>query len=111
MNLTSILLSDAFPGYAVSLTSRPDKRVLMTLMRCEACTMSKVIDAQALSSPSMAAKVIWQVERDLKLKEGGLKWHTPDDHWLSLVLPTYHDNPLWQRVIKTRTGRRHSRLI
>ncbi len=111
MNLTSILLSDAFPGYVVSLTSRPDKRVLMTLMQLEACAISKVIDAQVLSNPAMAAKVIWQVERDLKLKEGGLKWHTPDDHWISLELPTYYDKPLWQCAIKTRTGRRHSRLI
>ena len=111
MNLTSILLSDAFPGYAVSLTSRPDKRVLMTLMRLEACAISKVIDAQALFNPAMAAKVIWQVERDLKLKEGGLKWHTPDDHWISRELPTYHENPLWQRALKTLTGRRHSRFI
>ncbi|AOE87520.1 hypothetical protein THL1_4972 [Pseudomonas sp. TCU-HL1] len=99
MNLTSSLLAGAFPGYEVSLASRPDGRVLMTLMRPGAGPSCKVIDAQALSSPVIAAKVIRQVARDLKLNDG-----SPDVRWLSLELPTYHDEPLRQPTHRTWTG-------
>ncbi|WP_179058965.1 DUF3509 domain-containing protein [Pseudomonas taiwanensis] len=109
MQLTSLLLSNAFPGYEVSLALRPDGRVLMVLARLGECSASKVIDAGALSSLAKAAKVIRQVERDLKLEEGDLKWHSPDDHWISFELPTYHDEPLRKLVIWTWTGRRNSR--
>jgi hypothetical protein len=111
MKLTSRLLSGAFPGYEVLLASRPDGRVLMALVRSGECSSSKVIDAEALSSLTLAAKVIRQVERDLKLKEGGLKWHSPDDYWISLELPTYHDQPLRQRYAWTWAGRRNTGCI
>jgi hypothetical protein len=108
MKLTSPLLSGAFPGYEVSLASRPDGRVLMALVRRGKCSSSQVIDAAALSNAAMAAKVIRQVEREMKLKEGGLKWHSPDDHWITLELPTYYDQPLWQPYTWIWTGRRNT---
>ncbi|MCY1222165.1 hypothetical protein D9M72_342470 [compost metagenome] len=108
MKLTSRLLSGAFPGYEVSLSSRPDGKVLMVLVRPGECSSSKVIDAEALSSTAMAAKVIRQVEREMKLKEGGLKWHSPDAHWITLELPTYYDQPLWQPYNWIWTGRRNT---
>ncbi|BAN46457.1 DUF3509 domain-containing protein [Metapseudomonas resinovorans] len=109
MQLTSVLLSSAFPAYEVSLASRPDGRVLMVLARPGAESSSKVIDAGALTNPTQAGLVIRQVQRDLRLLEGSLKWHSPDDCWISIELPTYHDRPLRQPPIWNWTGRGHGR--
>ncbi|MCY1303439.1 hypothetical protein D9M70_531480 [compost metagenome] len=109
MQLTSVLLSSAFPDCEVSLASRPDGRVLMVLARPGAASSSKVIDAGALSNPKKASQVIHQVERELRLKEGSLKWHSPDDRWVSIELPTYHDDPLRQPILWNWTERGHGR--
>lgn len=109
MQLTSILLSSAFPDYDVSLASRPDGRVLMVLARPGAESSSKVIDAGALSNPTKASVVVRQVERELRLQEGSLKWHSPDDRWISNELPTYHDHPVRQPTLWIWTGRGHGR--
>ncbi|AYF90021.1 DUF3509 domain-containing protein [Pseudomonas sp. JS3066] len=107
MQLTSHLLSNAFPGYEVSLASRPDGRVLMVLARPGQQSSSKVIDAGALSIRAKAAKLIRQVERELKLEEGALRWHSPDDYWISLELPTYHDQPLRKLSVWSWAERRN----
>ncbi|WP_342246606.1 DUF3509 domain-containing protein [Pseudomonas sp. OTU5201] len=109
MQFTSPLFSGAFPGYEVSLASRPDGRVLMVLARHGECRSSKVIDAEALSNLATASKVIRQIQRDLRLQEGSLRWHSPDGHLISLELPTYQGGPLWQPYIRRWKGLGSSR--
>lgn len=81
------------------------------LARPGECSSSKVIEAEALSSTAMATKVIRQVPRDLRLQEGSLQWHSPDDQLIGLELPTFHDGPLWQPYIWSWKGRGSSRRV
>ncbi|MHA6492036.1 hypothetical protein ACX0MV_02160 [Pseudomonas borbori] len=99
-------LFKAFPSHDVSITPRPDGRLLLTLCKDEQPAMSKVIDREVVLCERHVRGLIRDLLRDMKLASGEVCWNGEGNQWVSSDLPTFTGAPIHQTAAKTLFARR-----
>ncbi|UVE19644.1 DUF3509 domain-containing protein [Pseudomonas sp. LS44] len=99
------LILESFRNQGITAHSRPDGSVLLELHCADSC-LCRVIDSSSLKSVSDIERSVRQIQRELKLQSGELRWHSPDDGWISNELPTYTGQALYARAMQTLVKRR-----
>ncbi|MCY1296418.1 hypothetical protein D9M68_280560 [compost metagenome] len=99
------LILESFTDQLVAAQRRPDGSWLLELKDVPDCPF-RVIDAHVLACPRRIEQFVRQIQRELKLKRGELRWHTADDASISTALPTYTGQAIYLRAMQTLVQRR-----
>jgi len=97
---------DAFPGYTVSITPRPDGKLLLTLDKDDHPTLRKAIDSDAVFCQKRVRGLIRELIRDIKLAAGEVSWKGEGNQWVRGELPTFTGGPIQVTAAKTLFARR-----
>lgn len=101
-------LFQAFPGYEITITPRPDGMLLLCLGRGqgEAEPLRKAIDGDVVFCEQRVRRLIRELTRDLKLAAGEVSWKGEGNQWVRAELPTFTGGPIHFTAAKTLFARR-----
>lgn len=97
---------DSFPDYDVKIKPRPDGTLLLTMRRGELPALNKAIDSTAIFCERAMRDLIREVQRDIKLAAGEIRFHGEGSQWIRNKLPTFTGGPIHETASKTLVARR-----
>lgn len=99
-------LFQAFPGYEIAITPRPDGMLLLCLKHGDADPLRKAIDGDVVFCEQRVRRVIRELTRDLKLAAGEVSWKGEGNQWVRAELPTFTGDAIHFTAAKTLFARR-----
>lgn len=97
---------DSFPDYDVKIKPRPDGTLLLTMHKGETPALNKAIDSAAIFCDRSMRDLVREVQRDIKLASGEIRFHGEGSQWIRNKLPTFTGGPIHETASKTLVARR-----